>query len=468
MTAAPTPGVDGPSGGSPALTAAGAAATAFTRPVSRRRFLSAAGLAAAAVPLGGALASCSGGSGGANSGNRAVRVGLVTPQTGSLSQYADADMYTVGAMNTFFRKGIQVGNQNHPVTITVRDSQSDQNRAAQAASELIFKDQVDVVLVSATADTANPVSDQCEANQVPCISTGTSWQEWFTGRGGTLAKPFTWTYHFNSGLEDLTRVYTEMWASVDSNKKVGALWPNDTDGTFFANGFPQVIGQHGFTLAPGAELRYTDLQTDPNQLLAKFQQAGTDIVTGVPAAADFEQFWAAVTASSYKPRIVTVSRALLFPTAVEALGSTGAKLSTEIGWSPNHPFHSSLTGHTALQLAQDYTSQTGKQWVQLLGFSHALFEVLTAALAAVTTLDDKAKIAQAIGNAKLVSMVGPITFGARVGDQTPVPRNVAKTPLVGGQWVRSTTGANPYDMVITTNTGNPNIHAPAAFAPLQL
>jgi branched-chain amino acid transport system substrate-binding protein len=47
------------------------------------------------------------------------------------------------------------------------------------------------------------------------------------------------------------------------------------------------------------------------------------------------------------------------------------------------------------------------------------------------------------------TIVGPISWA---GGPTP---NVAKTPLVGGQWVKGTDF--PFDLIITTNETAPNI-----------
>jgi len=58
-----------------------------------------------------------------------------------------------------------------PVEILVRDCQYGTNRDAEVAASLIKADHVDLMLVAGTADTVNPVSDQCEINQVPCVST---------------------------------------------------------------------------------------------------------------------------------------------------------------------------------------------------------------------------------------------------------------------------------------------------------
>ena len=87
--------------------------------------------------------------------------------------------------------------------IITKDSQSSGSRASEVASELILGDKVDLIVASATPDTTNPVADQAEVNEVPCITTNCPWQPYFFGRKGDPAKGFTWTYHFFWGLEDV-------------------------------------------------------------------------------------------------------------------------------------------------------------------------------------------------------------------------------------------------------------------------
>ena len=99
--------------------------------------------------------------------------------------------------------GLQSGGRTYPVQIITKDSQSSGSRAAEVASELILGDKVDLIVASATPDTTNPVADQAEVNEVPCITTNCPWQPYFFGRKGDPAKGFTWTYHFFWGLEDV-------------------------------------------------------------------------------------------------------------------------------------------------------------------------------------------------------------------------------------------------------------------------
>ena len=69
-----------------------------------------------------------------------------------------------------------------------------------------MRDEVDIILAQATPDTTNPVADQAEINEVPCITTNCPWQPYFFGRNGNPAKGFDYTYHFFWGLEDIIAV----------------------------------------------------------------------------------------------------------------------------------------------------------------------------------------------------------------------------------------------------------------------
>ncbi|AEH11180.1 ABC-type branched-chain amino acid transport systems periplasmic component-like protein [Candidatus Protofrankia datiscae] len=416
--------------------------------LSRRTLLTLAGVATAGVPL----AAC-GGSGSGSKANRVIRIGYVSPQTGALSAFGAADRYVTDTIRAFFDRqgGMTIGARTYPVEIIVRDSQSDQNRAAQAAGDLIYTDRVDIILVASTPETTNPVSDQCEANEMPCISTAAPWQSWFNGRGGDPARPFKWTYHFFWGLEDVTRVYRNMWGQLPSNKKVGALWPDDSDGRTFADGtigFPPVIATAGYTLVKPPV--FPTGTSDFGPQLRVFKQAGVDILTGVLTPGDFQIFWKQAVSMDFSPKIVTVAKGLLFPRSVQALGQDGNNLGTEVWWSPYHRFKSSLTGATPETLAKDFTDRTGTPWVQTLGFVHALYELATEALAQVGSPDDRAGLAAAIGKLRTNTIVGEIGFGG----SADIPKNVAKTPLVGGQWRTEGTG---YSLVIVGDDSIKNI-----------
>jgi branched-chain amino acid transport system substrate-binding protein len=178
----------------------------------------------------------------------------------------------------------------------------------------------------------------------------------------------------------------------------------------------------------------------------------------VPIPPDFTTFWKQAAQQGFNPKIASIGKALLFPASVEALGDLGDGMSTEVWWSPSHPFSSSLTGDSSKALAEAYTAGTSKQWTQPIGFAHALFELAADALKRSTDVEDKATIAEAIKATKLDTIVGPVDFSTG-----PVP-NVAKTPLVGGQWGPGTDFQ--YEMAVVSNSLAPNIPTAGTLRPI--
>jgi branched-chain amino acid transport system substrate-binding protein len=170
--------------------------------------------------------------------SKIIKIGHVTPQTGTLAPFAEADPFVLDQIRTVLTKGITNGGVSYEVQIISKDSQSNTNRASQAAADLILQEQVDLLVASSTRETTNPVAEQAEANRVPCITDMTPWQPYFFGRHSTPDKGFSWTYHFFWGLEDIIAAFLALWNSVETNRVVGALFPNDGDGNASAASFP--------------------------------------------------------------------------------------------------------------------------------------------------------------------------------------------------------------------------------------
>jgi branched-chain amino acid transport system substrate-binding protein len=385
----------------------------------------------------------------ANAQSAAIKVGMVSPTTGPIAAFGEADGFILAQVAKAVGPGIANNGKTYPVQVIAKDSQSSSSRAAEVASELILGEKVDLILAADTPDTTNPVADQAEANEVPCITTVAPWQPYFFGRKGDPKKGFDWTYHFFWGLEDVIAVFTTLWKSAPTNMNVGGLFPNDADGNAWGDpnlGFPKPLKAMGFNLLdPG---RYQPLAPDFSAQISAFKKANVEIVTGVMIPPDFATFWSQAAQQGFKPRIATIGKALLFPSAVSAIGDRGDGLSSEIWWSPSHPFKSSLNGQTAKQLCEAYTAATGKPWTQPLGFKYGLFEVAIDALKRAKSPKDPKAILEAIVATNLNSIVGPISWG-----RGPV-KNVSKTPLVGGQWTKTAGG---YDLVICEDATAPEI-----------
>ncbi len=389
-----------------------------------------------------------------------IKIGFVTPRTGPLAAFAEADIFTIKAMSKVLKDGVSIGGRKHPVEIVTKDSQSKPNRAAEVAAQLILKDKVNLMLVSSTPETTNPVGDQCELNEVPCISTMAPWQPWFFTRGGKPETGFEWTYHFFWGLEDIIGVFADLWGSLETNKIVGGLYPNDGDGNAWGDpkrGFPPVLSKLGYKIIdPG---RYQNLTDDFTAQITQFKKAGVEILTGVPIPPDFTTFWTQAKQQGFKPKAATIGKALLYPVAVEALGDNGHGLTSEVWWTPNHPFRSSLSGQSAAELGTGYEQATKKQWTQTIGFAHALMEVAVDTLKRTQDLGKPASVRDSLKATNMDTVVGKVKWGGK----GPF-KNVSKTPLVGGQWRRG--GKYKYDLVVVSNKRAPNIPKQGEIEPL--
>ena len=381
-----------------------------------------------------------------------IRIGYVSPQSGPLAGFAESDAYNIEAF-----LATEVG-QNFEVI--VKDSQSDPNRAAAVAKELIVDDEINLMIVASTPETTNPVATTCEAEGMPVISTKAPWQPWFIGQQGNPGDPASWqpfnfAFHYFWGLEDVIAVFLNMWNQLETNKQVGGLFPNDGDGN--AWGDPNVgvgpgFAAQGYTLTdPG---RYQNLNDDFSAQINAFKAANAEIVTGVVIPPDFTTFRNQALQQGFNPKILTVAKAILFPQSVEALGEAGHNLSSEVWWCNTHPFKSSLTGQSAADLAADFTAKTNRPWTQPIGFVHSLFEVASNVMGRVSDVTDADAVTAAIAATDLDTMVGKIAWN---GEGVPdfAKTNVTKTPLVGGQWRRKEDGT--FDLVIVDNQTAPAI-----------
>jgi branched-chain amino acid transport system substrate-binding protein len=246
------------------------------------------------------------------------------------------------------------------------------------------------MLVASTPETTNPVSTQCEIEEVPCISTVAPWQPWFIGRqanpgGGPPAwKPFNYTYHFFWGLEDVIAVFTNMWGQVPTNKSVGGLFPNDGDGNAWGDkvvGFPPVLDKLGYKLTdPG---RYQNLTDDFSAQIARSRRR---IARSSPACdpARFHDLLEPGAAARLQAEGRLDRQG--DPVPGRGRGAWARRQQPVVGGlvvaEPSVQVVADRT--TAKALADAYES-AGKQWTQPIGFVHALFEVAVDVLKRAAT-----------------------------------------------------------------------------------
>ena len=426
--------------------------------ISRRKFVqTSAGIAAAGALLGKR----------AFAAPKPLKIGYVSPQTGDLAPFGEADGFVFDQIRKYLQPGIPAGGTTRQVEILVRDSQSSTNRCAEVTADLIKKEQVNIVMGAGSPDVVNPVADQCEINGVPCISTDAPWQTFFFLRGGNPAKGFDWTYHFFWGVDLNGQCTSDEFDLVPTNKVVGILLGNDVNGIAQADpvrGMPPIFRARGYSVVdPG---RFSIEDTDFSAQIATFKKENVEIVFGIVSLPIFSNFWTQAAQQGFRPKQANIGIALLFPSAVNSLGPRGKYLTVCAWWTPAYPFKSSLTGQSAAQLCDQYEEVVKKQWMQALGFNYALFEVAVDVFKRAQNPESAASVIEAVRTTRLDTVVGPIQWqGPPPNQWTQIPvRNVCTTPMAATQWVPGKKWM--YDLIVVDNKRYPLIPVQRKMEPL--
>jgi len=419
-------------------------------PLTRRSFL--AGSAAAASTLAAPAI--------VRAAAREIKVGYITALSGARAEFGASDPWMLEQARKAVEGGLKIDGRTYSVESLMRDNQSNPNRSASVGNELIMRENVDLLLVQ-DLDASVATGEMSDIAGVPSLSTMGPWQAWMFPRGSNPEQGFPYSFTFFWGSDQTMETFTRIWGQLDTNRTVGDFYFDNVAGQAFANpdlGLPAYMRRDGFERVFGGMFQ---METDDfSAQVARFREAGCGIVTGFGFPPHWSTFWAQAGQAGFTPEAATFAGAFLFPSAIEALGDRGAGMSTEVWWTPRVPFASSLTGQSAQALAEDWEAESGAQWVQTLGYSHALFEVGLDALKRSGAPKDRDAVRDALAATRLDTMVGPVDFAG-----SPV-KNVAVTQVAGGQW-RKSSGKHAYDLIITENAHAPDIEVGDSTLPLS-
>lgn len=412
-----------------------------TKGISRRTFIKTAGIAGAAV---GASVSMPGFLRKSWAAKDRILIGHPSSLTGPLAGLGEpTEWITKRAVEAINKDGgifLKEAGKKLPVEIKIVDTQSDPAKSGDVASKLILKDKIDLMLVMYTPDVVNPVTNMCERYEMPCISLGSPAEPWLTGG------PYHWSYMAFWSVQSQVQLYVSFWDKIadKTNKVIGAMFPNDPDGKTMPPVFKEKTEAKGYKwIDPG---RFPYFMRDFSAMINTFRKDKVEILTASLISPDFTTAWRQCKQMGFTPKLATIGKALLFPSALEALGpDIGHGLTCEVWWSKHHPYKSSLTGEMPKDICADWEKETKRQWTPSIGFKHAGYELVADTLKRAGTLDKEA-LRQAIEATDLDTIIGHIKFD---------DRHVCETPLVIGQWVKSDKW--PYDLELVYHGQHPEI-----------
>ncbi len=381
-----------------------------------------------------------------------ILIGRPVPKTGPIAAFAESTPWLDDrALAEINRDGgifIKEYGKKVPVKVKILDTESNPTKAAEIGSRLIVKDKIDMMYVSSTPATVNPVAGVCERYGVPSISTMMPVEMFLQGG------PYHWAFDASSSVPDMVAAYLDSWTQVDTNKTVGLLAANDADGISWAEGAQHVLEPAGYKVVDLG--RFPGGIMDFSTFISGWKKANVEILFANLEPPDFIRAWRQCYREGFIPKICAIGRAILFPSVVEALGDDiGVGTSTEVLWHPAYPFKSSLTGYSGWDLADAYEEASGKQWTQPIGGFYLGWEIVADVLKRARSIDKEA-IRKALEDTDLDTIGGHIKFN---------DKNIAVTPVGLIQWVKGK--KFPFDPVIVSGGNYKSIVPQAKLVSLQ-
>ena len=402
--------------------------------ISRRDFIKKVGYTATAVGISSSVPKFLKPARGASKDH--ILVGRPLPITGPVAAFTEStpwlDNKALAEINKDGGIYIKEFGKKLPLKVKIVDTESNPTKAAELASRLILKDKIDIMYVSCTPATGNPVSAVSERAKMPCINTLNPNEMWLPGG------PYHWSFNASFNVSDYSTSFLQAWEQVETNKIAGLCAQNDPDGVAWAQGAATVLAPAGYKIVDFG--RFPPGTMDYTSQINGWKRENVEILNANMAPPDFAILWRQCQQMGFRPKVCTAGRAGLFSSAMEALGDNlGLGILCEAIWLPSFPFKSSLAGYTAREFCRAYEAASGKQWTQPLGGNYAGYEILADVLKRAQTLD-KETLRKAIAATDMETLQGRTKYNKD---------NVSVQPSGCLQWVKGK--KFPFDAVLVSN-----------------
>ena len=346
-----------------------------------------------------------------------IKLGYVSPQTGPLAAFAEADNFVLGQFREAMKGGLKIGNATRPIEVSVKDSQSNPeprrrgrqgaDRARQGGPDAGRLDARDhQSRVHPVRDRGGGVRlDQGAVAAVVHRPAGQSRRRPASLETLQLRLPLL----LGPGGRD-RRLHQHVGPARRPTRSVGGAVPQRRRRQRLGRqevGFPPVLDKQGYKLVdPG---RYQNLTDNFSAQITAFKNAQCRDRHRRGAAARLHHVLEAGDCSRASSRRRPPSAR---PSCSRWRWRRSARTATtsppRCGGRRAIPSSRRSTADSAKQLADAYEAATKKQWTQPIGFIHSLFEVATDVLKRTAEVGNAKARVEAIAATNLDTVVGKV------------------------------------------------------------
>ena len=360
-----------------------------------------------------------------------ILIGYVAPFTGPLGffteQFEWSSKQCLDAINADGGIFIEAYGKKLPVRIITADTESDPNRAAEVATNLVTNNDLDFLIGAWTPATSLPVSAVAERYGIPALMENSPAEAWFDGG------PYEWAsammFYNKIVVDAFVEALKNFEAAHGTNKKVGFVFDSDTDGLMFAETYGMVMPAEGFDVFdPG---RFPASTNDYTSIINQLKANDCDIAIANMLTPDFTTFWGQCQQLGYVPKVMLIGRGEEFMSAVVALGDTeGHGIMSETLWDRALPYRSHLLNLTSAELCDKYEAEANKPYSYCLGNDVTIFEIVNDTLGRCKDLEP-ATVLAALRSTNLDTVGGHMAFDEN--HVSPLPGFIIQW-VVGEKW----------------------------------
>jgi len=382
----------------------------------------------------------------------AVKLGATLPESGIFAGFGEQGFGMQKAVDdwndTYGGMYLSEWDVTVPITLTIKDNQSDPNQVGPQSTDLVLTEGVHGLLSpNAPCDLHDPTTSVASANGVPSIICGGPFEPWYFGSQGEVTPEYTWFSGFAIGYESPPPRDVDGYTMVDTwfmymyavdalnttNGIAGVFASSDSDGSGWYQTFPGLMEDYGLTVVGvNASVGLFPLTTtDYSSMVTAWKAANVEVLWGNCPGAHFGDLIEECYSQNFEPKICLAARAALFPVDVESWGTTpplGWGIGTEIWWSPHYQTTDGFVGignRTATSLAEDWYDETSKPLNRSIGSGYLAAQVMLNAIHEAGDVDGDA-INDALEDTDLDTLCGWVNFDPAT--------HFSAQPLSFGQW----------------------------------